>query len=92
MRWGSRGALVVSLVVAVGACAADAPTREVPAGGDELTWTEDVDLTDLEIAVGSKSSMEQQVLGHLAIEALAAAGADVIDQVGLGGTLATRDA
>lgn len=92
MRWGRRGALVVSMVVAVGACAADTPTREVPAGGDQLTWIEDVDLTDLEIAVGSKSSMEQQVLGHLAIEALAAAGADVIDQVGLGGTLATRDA
>ena len=35
-------------------------------------------LAGLELAVGSKSTIEQQVLGHLAIEALTAAGATVM--------------
>ena len=76
----------------LGACAADLPETADTRGGDVLSWNDDVELSSLEIAVGSKSTVEQQVLGHLAIEALAASGADVVDQVDLGTTLEVRDA
>jgi osmoprotectant transport system substrate-binding protein len=89
---GSRAGTLLVLVAALSACAADLPADQVAGGRNALSWNEDVDLAALEIAVGSKSSVEQQVLGHLAGEALAAAGADVIDQIDLGGTLEVRDA
>lgn len=89
---GRRIAVGLLAVVALAACAADLPTDEVSAGGDGLAWSEALDLTSLEIAVGSKSTAEQEILGHLAAESLAAAGARVIDQIDLGSTLAVRDA
>lgn len=46
----------------------------------------------VQLSVGSKDFAGQEVLGHIAIRALEAAGADVEDQTGLGGTEATRRA
>lgn len=45
-----------------------------------------------QLAVGSKAFTDQEVLGHITIQALEAAGADVEDQTGLGGTEAVRQA
>lgn len=73
-------------------CAADLPAEGAGPAEGALNWNDDVDLGELEVAVGSKSTVEQLVLGHLAVEALAAAGAEVIDQLDLGGTLTVRDA
>lgn len=43
-----------------------------------------------QLTVGSKDFTEQEILGHITIQALEAAGADVEDQTGLGGTEAVR--
>ena len=51
-----------------------------------------VSLSGLEITVGSKEFTEQLILGQIAIQALEAAGATVIDRTGLAGTDAAREA
>ena len=51
-----------------------------------------VSLSGLEITVGSKEYTEQLILGQIAIQALEAAGATVIDRTGLAGTDAAREA
>lgn len=56
----------------------------IEAGGESL---EGADIT-----VGSKDFDEQLVLGYITVEALEAAGANVTDQVNLGGTNAARAA
>lgn len=99
MRTGTGGraaALVVALLVAVGtsACAADLPEAD-PAddGADALTWTgDDVDLEGAELAIGSKESIENELLGWIAVEAARAAGGSVHQEVGAGGTAVVRQA
>jgi osmoprotectant transport system substrate-binding protein len=86
------GSAAVVLALVVAACAADEPAEDTRPDPTALSWNDDIDLTGLQLAVGSKSSVEQQVLGHLAVEALGATGADVIDQTDLGDTLVVRDA
>jgi osmoprotectant transport system substrate-binding protein len=56
---------------------------------DSLT---DIDLSGIEVNVGSKDFVEQFVLGQLLIVGLEAAGADTVDNVNLGGTTVNRDA
>ena len=51
-----------------------------------------VDLSGLEISVGSKEFTEQRVLGEIAVQALEAAGATVEDRTGMAGTEAARRA
>ena len=51
-----------------------------------------IDLTGLEITVGSKEFTEQLILGEIAIQALENAGATVRDRTGLAGTEAAREA
>lgn len=51
-----------------------------------------VDLSGVDIAVGSKAYPEQRLLGYIAIVALNAAGANVTDETGLGGTAIARTA
>lgn len=53
---------------------------------------ESYDLSDLTVTAGSDNYTEQLVLGQLTLIALEAAGADVKDQTGLGGTQAVRTA
>lgn len=52
----------------------------------------DIDLSGIEVNVGSKDFVEQFVLGQLLLVGLEAAGADTIDNVNLGGTTVNRDA
>lgn len=63
--------------------------------GGELTAAgpiADVDLSGVDLTVGSKNFTEQLVLGHITLHALEATGADVTDEVGLAGTNAARQA
>lgn len=89
--------LVVLAVLCAGAawaCAADVPAAD-PAddGGDAMTWTgEAVDLDGADLAIGSKESPEQEILGWIAVEAARAAGASVHQEVGAGGTAVLRKA
>jgi osmoprotectant transport system substrate-binding protein len=50
------------------------------------------DLSDVSVGIGSKDFTGQHVLGHIAIQVLRAAGADVRDQTGLGSTGQVREA
>ena len=60
------------------------------ASGDSVVGEND--LSGISIAVGSKDFTEQLVLGYMLVEAFEAAGADVTDQVNLGGTSVAREA
>ncbi len=51
-----------------------------------------IDLSGLEITVGSKEFTEQLILGEIAIQVLEARGATVEDETGIVGTEATREA
>lgn len=62
------------------------------AGGSGDGALSKYDLSGAEIAVGSKDFTEQQILGQITVQALEATGATVIDQVGLAGTNAAREA
>ena len=48
-----------------------------------------VNLSGLEISVGSKEFTEQLILGQITLQVLENAGATVNDQIGLAGTVAT---
>ena len=95
----ARRALAATAVVVLGAviaagCAADVPEAD-PAddGADALVWTGDeVDLADADLAIGSKESPEQELLGWLAVEAARASGATVHQEIGAGGTAVVRQA
>ncbi|MDP9022623.1 MAG: glycine/betaine ABC transporter substrate-binding protein, partial [Actinomycetota bacterium] len=50
-----------------------------------------VDLSDVSLTIGSKEFTEQLILGQIAGQALAAAGAKVSDQTGLVGTTLVRE-
>jgi osmoprotectant transport system substrate-binding protein len=64
--------------------------------GEEATGEgagfEQLDLSGVEITVGSKDFTEQLVLGELLVQAFEAAGASVTNQVDLGGTVVNREA
>lgn len=51
-----------------------------------------VDLKGVDIIVGSKDYPEQRMIGEMQIAALKAAGANVTERIGLGGTAITREA
>lgn len=99
MRTGTgrrAAALVVAALVTVAAsgCAADLPEAD-PAddGADALAWTgDDVDLDGAELAIGSKESVENELLGWIAVEAARAAGGSVHQEIGAGGTAVVRQA
>jgi osmoprotectant transport system substrate-binding protein len=61
-------------------------------GGGGGGATGDIDLSDLEVSVGSKEFTEQLILGQITVQALEAAGATVTDQTGLAGSVAARKA
>lgn len=87
-------ALAVVAPVALAACAADLPEAD-PAddGADALAWAgDDLDLDGAELAIGSKESVENELLGWIAVEAARAAGATVHQEIGAGGTAVVRQA
>lgn len=55
-------------------------------------WAQRFDLSGATFTVGSKEFTEQLILGHITIDMLQAAQADVVDQTGLAGTNAVRKA
>ena len=94
---GSMGAsmrrmlgIIVLAVVAVGCGGGGGGGGGGNVGGGEAG--QKVNLSGLEIAVGSKEFTEQRVLGEIAVQALEAAGATVEDRTGMAGTEAARRA
>ena len=83
------GLLVVLSLVTVG-CSGGGVGGGGNVGGGEAG--QKVDLSGLEITVGSKEFTEQKILGQIALQALEAAGATVTDRTGLAGTDAARAA
>lgn len=77
------GATAVLLGLLATACSSGEP------GG---TVAQDHDLEGQAFTVGSKNFTEQLILGQIAVQALEAAGADVTDRTGLGGTESARQA
>jgi len=67
---------------------ADETTEESTEAADSSA----ADLSGISITVGSKQFQEQLILGYMLVEAFEAAGADVTDQVNLGGTSVARNA
>src|SRR5688572_20200989 len=55
-------------------------------GGGGEAVADQVDLSGVDITVGSKEFTEQVIVGQMAVAALSAAGANVTDQTGLSGT------
>ena len=93
---GSRGAsmrrmlgIIVLSVAAVGCGGGNAGGGGNVGGGEA---GQKVNLSGLEISVGSKEFTEQRVLGEIAVQALEAAGATVENRTGMAGTQAARRA
>lgn len=86
--------LVVALLLGVLAACSDAVDDPGPAAPDALRWEgpSEVELDGTELVVGSKEPAAQRVLGWIAVEALRSTGADVTDEINLGGTGANREA
>jgi osmoprotectant transport system substrate-binding protein len=75
--------LVLTLALTVG-CGSDE--------SDEDSVVEGVDLTGVDITVGSKDFTEQQILGEITLQVLTAAGANVTDRLGMESTEMARQA
>lgn len=75
--------------VALGACGTGEETNSVAADG---SLASSVDLSGVNIAVGSKEYPEQEILGQILVQTLRAAGATVTDKTKLAGTNVTRAA
>lgn len=93
LRW--LPALVVAASLAVGcggagggAGGAGEDTNRISGDQFRLSGTQ----RDAQFTVGSESFTEQEVLGSIAIQALEAADATVVDRTGLGGNEAVREA
>jgi len=83
-----REALAGAFVTLLAACGSDSTS-----GGDSTeTVTEGIDLSGVQITVGSKDFTEQLILGQLTMQVLQAAGATVEDRTGLASTAAAREA
>ncbi len=84
-------ALTLAGALALSACGGGSPTAgSGDSGGDSVAGS--VDLSGVEISVGSKEFTEQLILGAIAVQALEAAGATVNDNTGLVGTPVVRGA
>jgi osmoprotectant transport system substrate-binding protein len=86
-------ALTLAGALALSACGgSDSGTDsgDSSGGGDSVAGS--VDLSGVEISVGSKEFTEQLILGAIAVQALEAAGATVDDNTGLVGTPVVRGA
>ena len=84
-------ALMLAGSLALSACGGDSPTAgSGDSGGDSVAGS--VDLSGVEISVGSKEFTEQLILGAMTVQALEAAGATVDDNTGLVGSPIVRAA
>ena len=85
LAMGAASALVLA------GCAAETDT-ETDAGTDSTSAFSQLDLSGIEIAVGSKDFDEQLILGEMMVAAFEEAGATVDNKVNLGGTSVARSA
>jgi len=87
-------ALVLASALGLSACGGSddsgAGSGDSGGGGDSVAGS--VDLSGVEISVGSKEFTEQLILGAITVQALEAAGATVDDNTGLVGTPVVRGA
>lgn len=81
--------LALGLALITSACGGDDGGADAAGGAGPLA---DVDLSGIEIAVGSKDFTEQLVLGEIMVNAFEALGASVDNKVNLGGTVVAREA
>jgi osmoprotectant transport system substrate-binding protein len=81
-------ALFAALAMIVAACGGD-DGGDAAGGAGALA---DVDLSGIDISVGSKDFTEQLVLGQIMVNTFEALGANVEDRVNLGGTAVARSA
>ena len=92
-----------AVLAMLGAACSDSGDDAGSDGGDESTSEgggessgdgalSEFDLEGQSVTVGSKDFTEQLVLGEIYVQALEAAGADVTNQVNLGGTAVAREA
>ncbi len=99
-RWTRLAAPLVALSFVAAACGGDdsgsSNTTAAPSGGGETPADaplfETLDLSGVDITVGSKDFTEQLVLGEMLVAAFEAAGANVTNRVDLGGTVVNREA
>ncbi len=85
-------AVLFSLALVAAACGDDDAAADDDGGGGDDTVAAGLDLSGQSYSVGSKDFTEQIVLGEILVQALESAGADVDNQVNLGGTVQNRDA
>lgn len=95
-RWWRALALLFAVTLLAAACGDDDDDAgddggDGGGGGGEATF-EQLDMSGLDITVGSKDFTEQLVLGEMLVDAFEAAGANVTNQVDLGGTAVNREA
>jgi osmoprotectant transport system substrate-binding protein len=90
MRFGRMRfvAILAAFMMIAAACGGD-DDGEGAGGAGPLA---DVDLSGIDISVGSKDFTEQLVLGQIMVVAFEALGANVDDKVNLGGTVVAREA
>ncbi len=85
-------ALLAFLWVLLAACDSGGDPGGGGGGAGGTGVADGIDLSGVQVAVGSKEFTEQQIVGKMAVLALQAAGATVTDQTGLSGTLVVREA
>ncbi len=92
-------AVLFSFALLAAACGDDDTSTSSPddtsdGGGSDSgdSVAASVDLSGQSFSVGSKDFTEQFVLGEMIVQTLEAAGADVDNQINLGGTVVNRDA
>ena len=102
-RWTRLAAPLAAVALIAAACGDDDSSSDTTAApattaapGSTAAPTgplfEQLDLSGLNISVGSKDFTEQLVLGEMLVAAFEAAGADVENRVDLGGTVVNREA
>lgn len=105
-RFGAGLAAAALVLAACGGDDDSSAGTDAPGGGDDavaecttafgpdvtVDSLEELDFSGITVNVGSKDFVEQFVLGQLLIVGLEAGGAEVIDNVNLGGTVVNRDA
>lgn len=95
-RW--LAALLLPMALIAGACSSDDGDDSSDGGDDSGSGTAasgelaDIDFSGLDVTVGSKDFTEQFVLGEILVQALEAAGANVTNEINLGGTSVNREA
>lgn len=92
LRW--LAAMLLPLALVAAACSSDDDSSDGSDSGDSTASgaLADIDFSGLDVTVGSKDFTEQFVLGEILVQALEASGANVTNEINLGGTSVNREA